>query len=84
LVYAKGKKGEKFNLALVDFIIELKKSKKEDLFTDKLTGSKPHPFVASKNTTLGQLIVYATIILGSQYCIHAFMVFIFSHYARLI
>jgi hypothetical protein len=53
-------------------------------FINKLTSSQPHPFMASKNTTLGQLVAYATVILGSQYCMHAFMVFVFSHYARLI
>ena len=92
-VYAKGrikdKVKDRLNLSLADSLIEVKKKSADDPFAHKTSDSmeEDNSFVTSEGRalhTLGQLTVYATALLGSQYRTHAFMTFITGTYARLI
>jgi len=96
-VYPKGKSVDGLNLSCIDFVIEFKYSGKEgmaDPFTNvPLASQSPpdseefNPFVCPeghRREELGQLIAYATSILGAQYRMQVFMVLNFSGNARLI
>jgi len=52
-----------------------------------VSSCKPSPFLSSSHSALmvlGQLTIYATAVMGAQYCMHMFMVLIIKDYARLI
>ncbi len=70
------------------FVDKPKEKPKSNKSKKKLKSTKElNPFLCAEGPhcmALGQLTVYATAVLSSQYCTHMFIVFIVGQYARLI
>jgi hypothetical protein len=91
-VYDHGNSPRGFNSSLAEFVIEFKTALNQDPFRHELDSSANadptiNPFMETDPKgceTAGQIIVYATLLLGAQYRTHAFSVLIIKDYARLI
>lgn len=88
-VYKKGtilKDHKRLDFSHVNLVMEFKKDTSFNPFSKEVPGSEmtKNTFVRHTSKTLGQLTAYASSVLGSQYCMHAFMVFIAGDIVRLI
>jgi hypothetical protein len=86
LVYMNYHNKNYFNPFYIDFIVKFKKEWKDPFVNKPSDNGSFGPFLSLKGyiyEVLGQLTMYATTILSSQYYMHTFMVFIFKDISRL-
>ena len=80
---------ERLNFALLDSFIEFKTASHQDPFLCQQGNNKTesNPLMSTTSAAhrvAGQIISYATMLLGAQYHTHAFSVLIVEDHARLI